>query len=327
MKFLPFAVATTLAAICASPAFAQTPTSPPGPAAGGRDATTPGATIAGRMMAQGDKNADQKLTRDEFVALAGSWFDQLDPNRTGRVSWGEFWQRFDSVAAPPGAGGRDGGSGIAAATNSPGVFTLADGSRGISLTRAEWQQTFAQWFTTWDANHNGSLDSDEIARGLAAALPRTSLSGAGHQSETVTAAGRPPTVRDATLIAEGKDLFLQICAACHGLAGQGLKPMGPPLVNSEWALGPDNRIVRIMLHGLSGPINVNGTTYQPPNVLPEMPPLAALDDRPIAAVLSYIRSAWGHDAPPVSPARVAAIRAETQDRQQSWKEGQLLEVK
>ncbi|MEO6245278.1 MAG: c-type cytochrome [Opitutaceae bacterium] len=138
---------------------------------------------------------------------------------------------------------------------------------------------------------------------------------------------RPATPRDEALLAEGKALFLQICAACHGPAGQGLKPSAPPLVNSEWVLGPDSRLIRIALGGMSGPLKVAGNVYEPPNILPEMPPLAALEDRSIAAVLSYVRSEWGHDAPPVAPARVAAIRAETENRQQAWNEQQLLEIK
>ena len=151
----------------------------------------------------------------------------------------------------------------------------------------------------------------------------------GNQPSNVTPppAARPPTPRDEALIAEGKNHFVLICAACHGPAGQGLKPMAPPLVNSDWVLGPDSRLIRLALNGISGPISVNGTAYQPPDILPEMPPLAALEDRPIAAVLSYIRSEWGHDAAPISPAQVAAIRAETKDRQQAWTAAQLLEVK
>jgi mono/diheme cytochrome c family protein len=103
--------------------------------------------------------------------------------------------------------------------------------------------------------------------------------------------------------------------------------MAPPLVNSEWVLGSESRMIRIALHGIAGPIRVNGTTYQPPNILPEMPPLAAVDDAQLAAVLSYVRRAWGHEAEPVSPAQVAAVRASTADRKSAWTEDQLSEIK
>jgi len=54
----------------------------------------------------------------------------------------------------------------------------------------------------------------------------------GHQSPKRPNPPNPaPLGRRGKLIAEGKDLFPQICAGCHGLAGQGLKPMPPPLVN------------------------------------------------------------------------------------------------
>ena len=125
----------------------------------------------------------------------------------------------------------------------------------------------------------------------------------------------------------GKEIWEAACAGCHGPAGQGLKPMAPPLANSDWVRGPDGRLVRIALHGMSGPIKVDGVAYEPPNIMPEMPALAALEDRPIAAVLSYIRNEWGQGVPLVSPERVAAIRNDTRDRQQSWNEAQLSEIK
>ena len=103
--------------------------------------------------------------------------------------------------------------------------------------------------------------------------------------------------------------------------------MAPPLVNSEWVLGSDSRLIRIALHGVGGPIKVNGTAYQPPDILPEMPALAVLEDAQIASILSYVRREWGHEAAPVSPARVAAIRNETSNRELPWNEEELLKIK
>jgi mono/diheme cytochrome c family protein len=108
------------------------------------------------------------------------------------------------------------------------------------------------------------------------------------------------------------------------LTGEGLRPLAPPLVNSDWVLGPDSRVIRIALNGVAGPIQVNGLLYQPPDVLPEMPALGVLEDVQIAAVLNYIRRDWGHEAPTVSPARVAAIRSEHGDRERPWSAEELL---
>jgi mono/diheme cytochrome c family protein len=151
----------------------------------------------------------------------------------------------------------------------------------------------------------------------------------GHQSDQAAkvSAARPLTAAENTLIAQGGALFQQLCSGCHGLAGQGIAPMAPPLANSDWVTGPENRLIRIVLQGASGPIRVNGTTYQPPNILPEMPGLGALDDTQIAAVLSFIRRSWGHEAAPISPTQVAAARTETREQTRPWTEAQLLEIK
>jgi mono/diheme cytochrome c family protein len=153
----------------------------------------------------------------------------------------------------------------------------------------------------------------------------------GHQSESASAAADAPTrdltAPEETLIAEGKVLYLQICAGCHGLNGEGLRPVAPPLANSEWVTESVERLIRITLHGVTGAINVDGTTYQPPIILPEMPPLTVLDDIALASVLSYVRSDWGHNALPVSPKQVETVRGETSSRATPWTEIELLQIK
>jgi hypothetical protein len=57
-------------------------------------------------MAQGDKNNDQKLSRQEATALADGWFDKLDPEKTGKVTQADFTTRFASLLTPaPARGG------------------------------------------------------------------------------------------------------------------------------------------------------------------------------------------------------------------------------
>ncbi len=120
----------------------------------------------------------------------------------------------------------------------------------------------------------------------------------------------------------GKKVYLN-CAPCHQANGQGLLASGyPPLAGSEWVNGNEERLVRIVLHGLNGPINVAGKDYN--NV---MPPLGtALKDDQIANVLSYIRQEWGNGAPEVKTETVARIRAETTARSQMWTAAELLKI-
>jgi mono/diheme cytochrome c family protein len=116
----------------------------------------------------------------------------------------------------------------------------------------------------------------------------------------------------------GKVLFTGVCAACHQTHGKGLDGVAPPLMDSEWVLGSEQRIVRIVLHGLTGPISVKGKTYRL-----DMPAFGSFTDEQIAGILTYIRREWEHAAAPVEPGTVQAIRAATTDRHEAWVQDQL----
>lgn len=187
MKLSAFLASVVLLAACAAPAAGQ-PAEAPARGGGAGAAGAQASSLPGRMLALGDQNADRKLTRDEFTALAGTWFDALDPDRTGQVSQEEFIPRFGALTAPPAGGGRGGrggaGGGIAATDNSLGVFLAADRNLDRTLQRPEWQQAFEEWFKAWDANRSDGLEPDEISAGLNAVLPKTNLSGvAGRTSQ------------------------------------------------------------------------------------------------------------------------------------------------
>ncbi len=66
----------------------------PAPTAGGRG---PGTQFASQMVRAGDTNQDQKLSREEAVSLADSWFGKLDTSAAGKISQADFTARFNSV--------------------------------------------------------------------------------------------------------------------------------------------------------------------------------------------------------------------------------------
>jgi mono/diheme cytochrome c family protein/glucose/arabinose dehydrogenase len=148
----------------------------------------------------------------------------------------------------------------------------------------------------------------------------------GHSIPARTRQGRSLTEAEQRQFAEGRQLFLQTCAVCHGPDGSGLKPLGPPLLDSEWVMGPPERIVRIVLHGLEGPIHVNGATYAPPDILPAMPSVAGLSDTHLAAIFTYIRRDWGHEGTAVSPSLMQELRETAGARETPWTEKELLQV-
>lgn len=102
----------------------------------------------------------------------------------------------------------------------------------------------------------------------------------------------------------GAALFQINCAACHQPTGEGVKGIFPPLAKSDFLVADKERSIRIALQGYSGPITVNGTDYQG-----VMPPPPAMDDQQVAAVLSYVRSAWGNTGDAITAAEVAKVRA------------------
>jgi mono/diheme cytochrome c family protein/glucose/arabinose dehydrogenase len=128
-------------------------------------------------------------------------------------------------------------------------------------------------------------------------------------------AGKSPYYRD--LISKGAVAFRQVCATCHGIDGKGVlnkenKMLAPPLYGSKRVGSPDrNLVIRILLHGLTGP--VEGKNY--PDV---MPPMEANDDEWIASVLSYVRFKFGDDASSVRDDHVKDIRDATAGRKNYW---------
>lgn len=103
----------------------------------------------------------------------------------------------------------------------------------------------------------------------------------------------------------GKQVFLTSCFACHLANGEGIPGVFPPLAGSDYLNADKDRAIRIVTKGLSGPVTVNGKTYN--NV---MPPQAQLDDAGIADVLTYIYNSWGNNGATVSPNDVKRARSE-----------------
>ncbi|MCE9608711.1 MAG: c-type cytochrome [Chthoniobacter sp.] len=132
----------------------------------------------------------------------------------------------------------------------------------------------------------------------------------------------PLTADEQKRFAEGRETYATICAACHQPTGLGLDGVAPPLLDSEWVLGSEERLTRLVLRGMTGKVTVNKRTFEL-----EMPPLEALTDAQLAGVFTYIRREWGHESAAVEPATVARIRTATKDRVKPWTVDELLKVK
>ena len=123
----------------------------------------------------------------------------------------------------------------------------------------------------------------------------------------------------------GQQTYMMVCFACHQPTGLGLLGMFPPLANSDWITTkkPD-RLIRVALHGLTGPITINGKPF--PTPAPIMPAQGMLTDEQVANVLTYIRNTFGNVASAVSPSEVTAIRTAEAARVTPWTEAELLQI-
>ena len=117
---------------------------------------------------------------------------------------------------------------------------------------------------------------------------------------------------DKDLIFEGANIFRQSCAICHGIDGKGLpSKVAPPLSGSPRVNGDKERLVKIILHGLTGPID--NVTY--PGM---MAPQGSNDDDYVAAVASFIRNSLGNNASVVNYRDLREIRKKTEGRDKPW---------
>jgi mono/diheme cytochrome c family protein/glucose/arabinose dehydrogenase len=129
----------------------------------------------------------------------------------------------------------------------------------------------------------------------------------------ITAVAVALTPAEEALFEKGRVQFATVCAACHQPTGLGLAGLAPPLVNSNWALGDERILARIVLLGKAQQ-----------NMI--MPPMRAFDDETLAGVLTYVRRSWGHTAAPVSPKTIAAARAAVATRDEPWSDKDLAEL-
>ncbi|GAA4462160.1 hypothetical protein GCM10023189_38510 [Nibrella saemangeumensis] len=130
-------------------------------------------------------------------------------------------------------------------------------------------------------------------------------------------------------IIEGATIFNSLCAACHGPEGQGLATkVAPPLISKFKLIENKDEVIKIMLHGLRGP--VDGERYND-----QMPAMGSNTDEWIASVLNYVRydlcmrsfpqmSAGYINWVIVKPEQVKAVREHTAGRTNAWTWTELL---
>jgi len=107
---------------------------------------------------------------------------------------------------------------------------------------------------------------------------------------------------------KGLQLFRTICATCHGADGKGIQDLAPPLKGSEYIDGSMKRLASIILHGLSGPLTVNGKLYQLNNEMPGLVNNKEISDQDIVDIIKYTQNALAKEGKGISPSDVKILR-------------------
>lgn len=132
-----------------------------------------------------------------------------------------------------------------------------------------------------------------------------------------------PKAEPKPLAEVGAKVFRNQCAQCHQGTGQGVPGVYPPLAGSEWVTGNDERLARILINGLNGPVEVAGSTYN--GNMPAFGPNGLnLKPREIAGVLTYIRAEWGNAAGEVTEEAILTYMDRDSARGTPWSAEELL---
>lgn len=101
----------------------------------------------------------------------------------------------------------------------------------------------------------------------------------------------------------GKQVYHNYCSACHQVDGSGNPGMYPPVAKTDMVNGNVEDLIKVVLYGVSGPIEVNGEIYNQ-----FMAPHNFLNDEQVADLLSYVRNSFGNSASMVKKEEVKKIR-------------------
>ncbi|MGX5852696.1 PVC-type heme-binding CxxCH protein [Dyadobacter jiangsuensis] len=150
------------------------------------------------------------------------------------------------------------------------------------------------------------------------------LKGENVKKEKQTVAATNLKGKDLILFNQGRQIYAKegYCGTCHQPDGKGLEASGFPPLSGAWVTGSDERLIKIALKGLLGPIEVNGKKY--PGQVPMTPFAGLLKDDEVAAVLTYVRNSFGNKAAAISPEKVKQVRAATEAKKDFYSPEQLL---
>lgn len=123
----------------------------------------------------------------------------------------------------------------------------------------------------------------------------------------------------------GYNLFRTLCSACHGINGEGIEGLAPPLKNSKYVTESSERLALVLLHGLAGPIHVNGIKYKFGATMPGFNSNTDLKDKDIQSIIEYLRNTFPGEAEMLKLKDIKKLRHKFPKNRQSYTEEELLQ--
>jgi mono/diheme cytochrome c family protein len=209
---------------------------------------------------------------------------------------------------------------VSASSRSPKAILVTIGASAVAAVASVVVSEMVSRRVSRD-RRPAAADSQQVAAKAPPVAPSSAASSVA-RAESAGATAPPTTAAKADTIVSGVTVYAATCVTCHQATGQGLADKYPPLAGSEWVTGGEERMIRVILGGLTGEIEVEGEVFS--GLMPPWGP--SLSDHEIAAVATYVRSQWGNAAPAVSAVTVGRIRAATASRTTPWTAAELRRI-
>ncbi len=106
----------------------------------------------------------------------------------------------------------------------------------------------------------------------------------------------------------GMSLYIKHCSSCHGIDGEGKKDIAPPLLDSDFVSDRDEKLILVTLHGMTGPLTINGKKFEFNTGMAGLNDNNELDDADIKDILHYVRNAFNSAPYSITEDKVCHLR-------------------